>query len=122
MKFCDPHWSALRSAIDQRGLSKFVAKGGAEAMRRMKAELDGSERAATFEPLMGAHWRIVQVLTDIGGAEVIIQDGCPICFANDKHRAGCIDPGCAFTYDHFIDNAADEALLNARSLGLVDVS
>ena len=121
MKFCEPHWSALRAAIDTRGLSQFIAKGGAEAARRMEAEIKGATTGSTFEPLMSAHWRIVQVLTEIGGAEVLIQDGCPICFGNEKHRAGCKDPGCTYSYDLFIDKAADEALLQARHLGLVDV-
>lgn len=111
MQFCDNHWSALRAAIDKRGLSDLVASSGQEVSLRMRG--DG------FDPLMGAHNLIVTNLIRVAGIGLMSIEGCPICEGNAAHDEGCSDPNCRPNwYDAWIDNAADDALTEARRRGL----
>jgi hypothetical protein len=121
MKFCQPHWESLREAIRERGLYRFVAKSGPEVMGKMVADHGEAEN---FEPLMGAHNAILSQIMRIGGIDVMMDnpDGterCPICYANAKHKEFCTDPVCTYSYDHFIERAADDALAEATRRGLV---
>lgn len=120
MKFCQPHWAALRKAIDDRGLGHLVAKGGDVAAQRMVEQNDGLT-LANFEPLMGAHNRILQKALEIGGLGVLADDGCPLETLERMHAEGCRDPNCrdkgiAHPFEHWIDKAADEAKLTYDQL------
>ncbi|HEY5201629.1 MAG TPA: hypothetical protein VIJ31_12065 [Acidothermaceae bacterium] len=121
MKFCQPHWDALRAEIADRGLGQFVASGGHDAARRMKAELMEASAASNFEPLMGAHWAILKNLTASRGFAIMLIDGCPLCAANEQHLAECTDAECGQPayYDKWLGRAADDQLQIARDMGLL---
>lgn len=109
MKFCRPHWDALRKAIDERGLSHLVAKSGDVATERMVREVQGGASPADFDPLMSAHWAIAgQYLKDVGLEGM--GNGCPLCSVGkyDSERVM-----------NWIDGASDDALAYARHHSLV---
>ncbi len=130
MKFCQPHWDTLRAALDQAGLGGFVAKDGQEALKKTVRSLENAaegaeDGAAQFEPLMGAHWAIVNNAMDFVGFALMVQnedgsDRCPLCFITADHKAKCTDPGCQIeSYDHWIGHAVADQVANAKRLGLL---
>jgi hypothetical protein len=103
MKFCMPHWEALRKAIDDRGLYSLVATSGTEVVSKMVGESSDGVSVDSFDPLMGAH----------NAPNPDGTDRCPLCFLNQDHVAHCEDPTCelgATGFDAWIDRAADEQL------------
>ncbi len=118
---CTQHWESLKAALDARGLSRFVASGGEEAARRVLNELEqGRSTRANFEPLMGAHNLLVgQAFKEYGlGLLTPNEDGserCPLCAVpHDPVKCPATPSGCTW-----IEMAADEALGEARRLGLL---
>ncbi|HXN30594.1 MAG TPA: hypothetical protein VN894_01985 [Polyangiaceae bacterium] len=130
MKFCVPHWEKLRANIKERGLFDLVAKSGEEIHGRMVAELESGPTKTTFDPLMGAHNMIVRRVLDTVGLDLMLsnEDGsekCPICYIAAGHAAQCKDPTCkvdAAWYERWLGLAADDALTEAKRLGLVGES
>ncbi|OGU54784.1 MAG: hypothetical protein A2V66_01620 [Ignavibacteria bacterium RBG_13_36_8] len=84
MKFCLPHWDELREAIRLKGLSHLVASSGEAAMERIKAELEGTETLANYDPLMSAYWMICSQAIEVGGPYLLSGSYCPLCEL-DKH-------------------------------------
>jgi hypothetical protein len=127
VKFCKPHWDALRLAITNRGLGDFVSKDGTEAMDRDLRSLDGKPSAKEhFDPLMGAHWalinRAMDTLGQVGISPLVLMASdpehpereCPICYLNylsAEHDKTCNDPACqkpkGLTFDNWIESVAD---------------
>lgn len=128
MKFCQPHWDALRSAIDARGLSALVAEGGEAAARNLAGEVTDGPSIDNYDPLMSAHFAIwnnaMSLSKDRYQANPLAMMAadpehpeweCPICFLNwlhAEHDAHCTQEGCNYpkgeTYEWMIDRAADE--------------
>jgi hypothetical protein len=116
VKFCQGHWDKLRRAIDERGMSHLIAADEKRAVENLKAELEsGRETLTTFDPLMGAHWAIVNRVTDVH-PEALLVDGCPLCYAKESHAAAeargeCPGPPrCAATeewFEEWISSVAD---------------
>src|SRR6266704_3865217 len=117
MQFCQPHWSKLRDAVKERGMDELVASSGKEAADRMGKELKGDETLSSFDPLMSMHWAIVDRLSEIGGAQILLQEGCPMCFANQEHLRGCKEPNCTWSFDSWIPRVADVMRDYAIELG-----
>ena len=126
------HWNALKKAIDDRGLSGFVAKDGKVAVQQMIQQIESSqETKGNFDPLMAAHWAIagnaMDYLGRAGGPGAALRmlggDICPVCELNEAHRQTCTDPKCRLDkergYDWMIDRAAEDSLERAREYGLV---
>lgn len=127
MKFCHIHWDALRKAITNRGLGDFVSGSGHEAIQREVRSLEGKPEAKEhFDPLMGAHWAIVnramELLGQIGGNPLALlasdpehpEHECPICYLNwlsAEHDKICAEPTCqkpkGLTFDDWIESVAD---------------
>lgn len=127
MKFCKLHWDALRLAITSRGLGDFVSGSGQEALQREVRSLEGKPEAKEhFDPLMGAHWAIINramvTLQQIGGNPLSLMTGdpehpeleCPIChlnFLSAEHDKVCTEPTCkkpkGLTFDDWIESVAD---------------
>ena len=80
MKFCQPHWEALRKAIDDRGLTHLIAGSGREAARQMQAQAKGDYGLENFDPLMDAHNRILSHGLDVFGLSLMEGDNCPLCW------------------------------------------
>lgn len=115
MKFCRPHWEELKKAVDERGLTPFIASSGAEAVKRMTGE------SAKFEPLMYAHNAIVSNAMGVAGLVLMENndDGserCPICFLVAACQCG---KGADCPFNTWITKAADDALEGAKHHGLV---
>jgi hypothetical protein len=123
MKFCESHWTALRAAIDARGLTPFVPQGGEQAAQRMAASLTGDASRAAFDPLMAAHNAILANALRVLGLGLMVArpeggEYCPLC----ELLAGCACPDRGTdkcSYARWIDRAADEAADAARALGLL---
>lgn len=118
MKFCQPHWDALRAAIDTRGLGHLVSANGRDVHARMVAELEGRAEADDFDPLMAAHNMIVSHVMKGGGLYLLTGDYCPVCeFCKhvppppDGHRY-------ATNESYMIDGPADAVLEIATHRGL----
>lgn len=126
MKFCVPHWEALRVAIKQRGLKVLMSETGEEAVTKMARSLEEGPSIDNYDPLMSAHWAIagnaMEHAKRVGGNPLCILSpppehpewGCPICFLNflsDEHDRICGDPACSkpkgMRFDDWIDKAAD---------------
>lgn len=138
MKFCKSHWDLLRKAIDDRGLSHLVPRGGENAIKALASQISrGKITRQNFDPLMGAHWAIAGNVMDTlrrAGLDPLYlmlteeeeaplgRSTCPLCEINLLHREGCTNPKCVLDkergYDWMIDRAADDALNEARRLGL----
>ena len=113
MKFCMPHWDALRAAIKARGLNALVAESGEKAVSNMTSELKDGSTIDNYDPLMAAHWAIVNNVADIDPNILFIED-CPLCYANRMHNEHCKDPNCtggATYYDSWIDRAASDQVI-----------
>lgn len=116
VKFCLPHWERLRAAINERGLTSLIARGGAAAAERTTDEFKGTATDATYDPLMACHWMITNRALEGLGLYVLTtkEDGseyCPICEVLRRHPDPCPN-GC--TGDdverYFINGPADAAL------------
>lgn len=131
MRYCQAHWDALRAGVKARGLWKFVPQSGDEAAANMYLELKG--QGETFDPLMGAHWRIANSVTrniaNSQGPLAAIQaigdpDWCPLCeiqrsydcWSNPEYIASHgVRPPEARDAQGWIDGVLDGALDYARS-------
>jgi hypothetical protein len=111
---CQEHWDMLRKAIDDRGLTRFVAKSGKEAFQNTINELDGKEGPEDYDPLMSCNWMIMAEAIRIGGVEVLSSPDtiCPIC----KIREHNLDPE---VWKDWIDGPADAALDECKKRGLL---
>ncbi len=147
MKFCIPHWAAIRKAVDDKGLTPFVAKDGKVAVQQMAKQIkDGDVTKATFDPLMTCHWAIInnvmRLIDESGNNPLYLLAGgdedpvvgfpgyeertwsrCPLCYINLAHEVSCTNPKCLLDkvsgYDWMIERAAEDALDRAREFGLV---
>lgn len=123
MKFCQPHWDALRAAIDARGLTKLVAKDGLAAAARMAREAEGTGGPDDFDPLMSSHFAIINnamnIVTENAGPRAALSfmgaDICPLCELNSLHLRDCQEAECSFSYDNWIERAADDAKAYAEA-------
>lgn len=116
MRFCQPHWTTLRAAIDERGLSPLVARGGAQAARNFAAEARDGPSIKNFDPLMVAHNQIWSRAMEMVGLELMRpnEDGserCPLCFVNEVHAKTCKGSPCRLPlvngFDSWIPSVAD---------------
>lgn len=114
--WCQPHWTALREAIEARGLGPWISKGGEMAARQAERELTGrQEDAQGFDPLLRA-WSMINAR--------ILQHGgslwaCPLCEVQSHHDT-CTQPGCTADLPQaYIDGCCDALLDHARGVGLV---
>lgn len=125
MKFCMPHWNSLRQAIEDRGLGNLVAKGGEALTNKIQAEIDaGDVTQGSFDPLLGAHNAIIGNLLSVVGVDLLYNnedgsDRCPLCYAVDNCACG---KGEACEFRTWINHAADDALAQAKELGLIGES
>jgi hypothetical protein len=127
MKFCQPHWDKLRTAIGSRGLGHLIAANGRDALARTVAELKGTAERDDYDPLMAAHWMIVSVVQERIGLALYFGDVCPVC-EGIKTNEGVVDPklGRVYTPDeeesYWIDGPADAVLGYCRANGLVEAA
>lgn len=120
MKICDPHWQQLKQAIDERGLTPFVAKDGEHAAENMIAQLQGEDTKENFDPLMSATCMIWSNSLEAFGIEIIQPDApCPLCLL-DKHAKECTEEDCnKQSGTDWIGFAADGQVEAAKELGLL---
>ena len=127
MKFCQGHWDRLREAIETRGIADLIAPDGHVALEQMADQLNRAEAGeepstpVNYDPLMAAHWAIINNVSEAGGPGCLLHmistpDCCPLCFANEQHEAICTEPGCTFTFDDWIDRAADDQLAHVKTM------
>ena len=136
MEFCQPHWNALRQAINKRGLSTLVSEGGEQAALKVRRQVEEGVTLDTYDPLMGAHNAILANVGDIiskaGGSPLYLFSSgpedpmtgygpkyegrtwprCPLCYLGLAHEVNCKDRRCVLPkvngYDWMIDRAADD--------------
>lgn len=128
MRFCQEHWDKLRQAIDDRGLSHLVARDGAAAAERIRAELDGTADKRTYDPLMAAHWMIMGWALEQAGASrfpllnrsevyhiLASEDFCPVC----EGMRRVVNRTPEQTEHELMNGPSDEVLKYCRDAGLV---
>jgi hypothetical protein len=125
MRFCTDHWDRLREEIDKRGLTPMISGNGEEAARRQESEIKEGATLANFDPLLGAHWLIVQHALEFLGPRLLVpnEDGehrCPLCFMRDEHDEHCANPTCdrpkGDDFQDWIEGAVDAAKAQADRL------
>jgi hypothetical protein len=138
MKMCQPHWDALRAAIEERGLMGFVANSGQAAINKVVDDLEGAPEKQTFEPLMAANMAIwnntMSACAQYNANPLAMMSAdpdhpereCPICFLNwlhVEHIQNCTNENCTypkeFTFNWMIERASDDQLERAREFGFV---
>ena len=121
MKICDTHWQALRKAIDDRGLTRFISKDGEQASQNMVAQLQGEDTKDHYDPLMAAVFAIWGNAIEAFGLDIMRPEApCPLCVL-DQHVKECTDEGCTMKQSgsDWIGYAADGQIDAATELGLL---
>ncbi len=126
MRMCDDHWNELKKKLDDRGLTQFIAKDGKEAVERFVEDLQALEKdKKNFDPLLFANNAIMFNVLDTVGLAVMGQDEngnehCPICYViNTCPCRKDPKPGIVCTFTTWTTHAANDALEEAKKLGLV---
>jgi hypothetical protein len=129
MRFCQPHWDALRQGVENRGMMHLVAKSGEEAAANLKAELENE--GEVFDPLMGSFWRITtrfvrnaeRARPGSGIAYMSDPECCPLCMVQGSYdlydQMSEPRPPEATDAQGWIDGTLDQALEHAREEGLM---
>ncbi len=118
MKFCQPHWNRLKTAIESRGLGHLIAANGRDAHARAVGELKGENTLSDYDPLMSAHWQISSRAIEILGLGLMTGDYCPVCEVLKDYPP--IPPGHRYADNesYWIDGPADSALDFCRAQGI----
>jgi len=108
MNWCQKHWDDLRTALDRKGLTEFIADSEEEAARRMAAfSAEEGDPKDSFDPLFMCHIRVnTRMMEDIG---MFME--CPLCILlrdNDQSKV-----------DNWLDGVTTEAWMYARDIGLI---
>lgn len=109
MQFCQPHWEELKAAIDQRGLSQFIARSGEEAIEHTVRELQGQDTVVDFEPLLMANNMLWNLSMNVIGLEMMA--------VNEQGAHRC--PVCELKNFDYITAAANGVLADAKTRGLI---
>lgn len=133
MKFCDRHWDTLREGIKGVRLDHLVMNDRETAALQLKNTVDtGGYTRANFDPLMAAHWMIVNNIARLvhgaGGNLLVLMTpdppcgGCPLCYINDIHYRTCEERDCVLSreaaFDYMVDCAVGDAVQLAKDLGM----
>ncbi len=123
MKFCTPHWAALRDRIIGKGMGALIAENGRAAAERMVEELEGVATPATYDPLMASYWMIMGMAIKHGGLYLMGTkpgdgDGeyCPLC---EVEEAGLRIESKAGLADEWMEGCTDSVLVYCREQGLL---
>lgn len=123
MKFCQDHWTNLRKAIDDRGLTHLVAQGAEEAADRTIAELQGRSNLDTWDPLMSAYWNLSSKVLERVGLAALAEDFCPMCAVQESYnwyaKNNQTPPPAAADAQRWIDSCCDVMLKYAQEKKLV---
>lgn len=115
MNWCNEHWTVLRKAIADRGLSKFGAQSAEAALEEIAMQIEGEEES--FDPLIGSWSRIniamAKSLQKLGRSQEILLLRCPLCIL--------VEDGQPQTVDNWVNGVADDAKLHAIAKGFIKV-
>ncbi len=116
-EWCQPHWDALRAAVEARGLGGLVSRGGEAAAAQMADELTlgtvGDREG--FDPLLRS-WSMISGQALEMGAGLA---ECPLCYVETHHNT-CTQPDCLKpTPDDWIAGCVDGVRAYAQEIGLV---
>lgn len=107
MKWCQPHWDQLRTAIADKGMDKLGAQDSKQAFNDMVDSLEGKE--TDFDPLMGCFWAINnQMMSNVG---LRAMGACPLCILVKDGRPDLVE--------NWVQGCTNHALEEARRLGLL---
>ena len=110
MKFCQAHWDQLRKSIKDVGMEHLAAKDGKAAVTMMKNELENKgKKQDNFDPLMSAHWKILNNAIENGGLYLLQGEYCPLC---ELQKYGGKP-------NEWIEFATRDVLAEARKLGMM---
>lgn len=133
MELCDNHTALLRAALVVRGLDPHVTETP-EAFEEKMTYFVNSDAITeqNYEPFLlasatimtSAIYKMLDILGAIEALRMMHSDRCPICRFNELHefaheeleRHGQSTNGCEFTYEEWIERAADDALEDLRVL------
>ncbi len=123
MKLCDTHQDELNTAIEDRGLKKFIAPSTEEGHRRFKAMLSHGVSRDCYCPISLATFEICQNAVDNSDGKIAQDDHadaqhavCPVCWLCSHTEQIGQTPEY---YSSYVTRGADEALFHAKKIGLV---
>ena len=105
---CQAHWSDLRTALDERGLTHLISTSAENLVERMESKEDQG-----FDPLFSASIEIMAAALRDGGLALLQSDKCPLCEAEKSVRGLAND---------WIEGCSDDQLRRAKELGLAAVN
>jgi hypothetical protein len=142
VKFCEEHWDRLRELVVDRGLEDLIQPSGERAAEAMAAELEEGQNIRNFDPLMSAHWAILNnVLRVLGSRGMYLMENgdempedpitpdhgqyageyvgqtwprCPLCYLNIAHGISCTDPRCKLDKERGYDWMLERAVDDAK--------
>jgi len=82
MKICTEHWAQLRADISKYGLDHLIAPGQA-AVDMLKRQIEGTEGALDFDPLMAANFQLMDTALSFVGLRMMEGAKCPPCELRD---------------------------------------
>ena len=113
MNWCKPHWDKLREAIKVRGLDKFGAQDGKQALEEIASQIEGEEES--FDPLIGSWSRInmnmAESLQRLGRGQEVLLLKCPLCIL--------VEDGQPELVERWIDGCTDGAKRYAIEKGFI---
>lgn len=107
MNWCKLHWDMLRSKLDSKGLSKFVANSASEAEDKMCCDQTSFEG---FDPLLGSWMRINEQMVSSPSFNGRMME-CPLCIL--------VADGQPELVDNWLEGVTDEAMNYAIDMGWV---
>jgi hypothetical protein len=110
MKFCMPHWEALKKAVEDKGMMHLTHTSGEEAHAAMVRQLEGDDTKHDFDPLLNATWAIYGKFVNNVGLQGLVGDICPLCDVDARGPS---------TAQNWINGSTDDQLEHARTLGLM---
>jgi hypothetical protein len=125
MRFCENHWNGMKKALEDRGLSSFIATSGETAASRVESQAETHEvKRENYEPLMGMQMAIIHNAIGTLGIETFADnpdgsDRCLLCYLIANCTCG---RGDECSYYKWTDYAANDMLDLAKDLGLVGAS
>lgn len=111
MSFCQKHWDDLKAGVQQRGMWALVAPSGQAAIYRIKQELEGTPTNSTYDPLMAAHWMIMNAVLQQGGLDVI--NRCPLCVVEEHGGDAMVAEWVKGCLDSVLEYVKENKLLDA---------
>ena len=121
MKFCQPHWTALREMVIEKGMGALIVSAGVDAPSRALIDLL-KDTETRDDPLMTSYWALSGRALAIGGLYLMgVRPGdggeyCPMCEVEEQGLRFESRPGAAQAW---MEGCTDSVLVYCRENNLL---